>query len=455
MPDESTGIPGCDVELQGQGDVNMAKITSDAQGNFYITNLEPNGDTWGYRIVVKKDNWGESITQHFSVLENTSTIVAIRVYPYVGRMTMKSDGRSIEADGKSRTNLTVSLYDVNGQPVPDNMHIKLTQNAYYPDPGLFFAGADNGTEMVLPTKDGNVTLQYGGIPGDILDRSVQLQAESLESAGNSSIDLPINLTNPNIITGTIYDLTMRPVPNATVSLAKWNGATSYIGYNSTPGSNSSAGNSTADATGKYNFSVMPAGNYQVTASDSTFSNSTNVTLVRGTYRMDIVLPMNRGSIKGWVNDANGALVPGVKVTLYRVYAGKLSLTASNVSDDQGRFSFDDIWYGGYDVQAVLGDQTADVPMVLDVPKASAAVSLHKVYTPATPTPSATPAPSVSYVPTPQGNATGKTITPRPPTPTPYPVTPDNIVKTYGLGVLVIAAVCGGVLIAMLRLKPKA
>lgn len=454
MPDDATGIANCQVELQGKDDAGLARLNTDAQGNFYITNLVPTDETWGYRLVVTKDNWGQSITQHFSVEDNASTIVAIRMYPYIGRMTMDSDTSAVNADGTSTAIVSVSMSDVNGKPVPDGMNVKLTQDAYYPNPGIFIDGSRNGTELTVPTRNGKVAVQYGNIPQDSLARGVKLSAQSVEMSGSSSsLDLAIKLTNPNTITGTVYDLTMQPVPNAKVYLSRWDGVSRYVGYNSTETGNRTDGSGFADANGTYRFTVMPAGDYQVSASESIFNNSTKVKVVRGTYGQDIILPINRGGIKGWVNDAGGKLVPGVNVTLYRVYQDRLTKMASTLSESDGSFAFDDIWYGNYDIQASIGDQTADVPLVLDVSKASAAIALHHIYTAGTPIPSVSPGPNVSVTPRPNGTG-GKTVTPKPPTPTPYPVTPENLAKTYGIGIGVVAAICAGIVLIVLRFRPK-
>ena len=86
-----------------------------------------------------------------------------------------------------------------------------------------------------------------------------------------------------------------------------------------------------------------------------------MTVARGTYDLDISLPMGRGSIEGWVKDNKGNPVPGARVSLLRVYDQTLTLMATNVSAADGSFSFADVWYGKYDVQAVYADQTADLP----------------------------------------------------------------------------------------------
>jgi hypothetical protein len=377
-------------------------------------------------------------------------------------MTMESDKASIDADGASRAKITIKLYDNNGELVPDNMNVVVSQNSYYPNPGKFYAGDQNGTELILPTSDGKVVARYGDVPVDSLSRHVQLKAECVQSTGSTSTNLSINLVKPNTITGTVYDSTMRPVPYADVYLSRWNGVSKYEGYNSTEYGNATDGSGKADANGTYRFTVMPAGDYMVTARESSFNNSTRVQVIQGTYYQNIILPMNRGSIKGYVSDSAGAMVAGVKVTLYRVYEGKLSQMAVNVSNSEGHFSFDDTWYGKYDLQATTGDETADLPLVLDSPRTTAAMSLRKAYvpnqtqnqTPGANTTQINATPGASLKPTYPGNISGKTVTPKPPTPTPFPITPENLLKTYGLAIVAMALFCGAVVYGVLRLKPK-
>lgn len=452
LPDESTGVPACEVQLLGKGDVPMARTTTDSLGNFYFTNLQPNSDTWGYRMIVKKGSWGQSTTQQFSVMEGSATILAIRIYPYIGAFSLVTDRQHFSADGSARANLTISLYDVEGKPVPDGVHVLLTQSSFYPDPGKFFGDAGNGTEIALATTGGKIFVQYGDVPGDTLARGVRIDAAVVESANSRSINLTIDLVNPNIITGTVYDATGSTVPYASVLLERWNGVGKFVGYNSTEGANATDGRGICDANGTYQYAVLPAGDYKVTASESTFTNSTQLTVVRGKYVKDLVLPMSRGNIKGWIKDANGNAVPGAMVTLNRVYTRTLTRMAVNMTDAAGAFSFDNMWYGNYDVQAVAGDQTADSPLVLDVPRTSVTLTMLKAVPVASVTlkPSASPG-NVTPTAAPHGNVT---VTPKPPTPTPPPVTGTYVVMTYGIAFAVIAVLCLGTVFVLLRFRSK-
>jgi hypothetical protein len=125
--------------------------------------------------------------------------------------------------------------------------------------------------------------------------------------------------------------------------------------------------------------------------------------------------------------------------------------AKNVSAADGSFSFDDVWYGRYALQAIYVDQTADLRIVLDENRTSVTMALMIDAHVVTPTPApATPTPG------PHGNATGgnTTITPRPPTPTPPPVTPSYLISSYGVALGAMALICVVILLVMLRLEPK-
>jgi hypothetical protein len=209
------------------------------------------------------------------------------------------------------------------------------------------------------------------------------------------------------------------------------------------------GDGTSAASGFYRFAVIPAGTYKVTASDSTFSNASVVTVARGKYTLDIGLPLDRGSIHGWVKDKNGNLVGGAQVSLLRVYDKTLVKMSANTSAADGSFSFGDMWYGKYDVQAVYADQTADLPIVLD--ESSTSVTLQLLIDASDVTP--TPVPSGTLTPT-AGPAINATVTPRPPTPTPPPVTPGYLVSSNGVALGVMGLICVVVLLVMLRMRPK-
>ncbi len=455
MPDDSSGIAGCEVQLLYHSDILFARTTTDADGNFIFTNVEPNDDTWGYRLIIKDGVWGQSVTQQFSVVSNSTTIVAVRVYPHIGSFNFVSGSPVLNADGNSFVNLTVALFDVNGKPVPDGVHVKFTQSSFYPTPGRFFSGGANGTTLTLATQGGLIPIIYGIVPGDTLSRGVRLDAECVESSDTRALNLTFNLVNPNAIEGTVYDATGRPVPFAKVFLSRWDGVSKFNGYNSTEIGNRTDGSGNCDANGVYRFAIMPAGTYQVTASESTFSKSGTVTVARGKYVLDITLPMSRGSIHGWVKDNKGNTVAGAEVSLLRVYGSALSRMAKNVTSADGSFNFDDVWYGKYDIQAVYAGQTADAPLVLDVNRTTVTLALlvdaHVV------TPTHTPAPAnATPTVTPSGNTTGgmTTVTPRPPTPTPPPVTPSYLITSYGVTLGVMGLICVGILLVMLRLRPK-
>lgn len=450
LPDDATGIPDCQIELLWKGDAGLAKSSTDSMGNFYFTNVIPNDDKWSYRLIITKGNWGRSVTQEFSVLPETSTVVGIRMYPYIGKIDFTSDRPVVSADGKARINLTVTMTDVDGKPVPDDMHVQFTQSSFYSNPGKFFNGVENGTALAVPTKGGKASAQYGDIPVDTLSRSVKIEAVCVETTtGPRSISLTINLTSPNMITGTIYDLTGKPVPRARVLLERWDGVGKFQGYNSTEGGNATDGSGICDDNGTYSFTVLPAGDYRITTRESYFNNSSRVTVVRGKYTINITLPISHGSIKGWVKDINSNMVPGVNVTVYRIDEGKLLKIAERTTDYKGEFSFDDMPYGSYDVQAVIGDQTADMPFILDVPKGSVGVMLHQKVSI---TPVVTPNPASS---TPTNTATVSIKpTPKMPTPTPWDVTPESVLGTYGLAVAAMAVACIGMLVLILKIKPK-
>jgi hypothetical protein len=449
MPDGATGIAGCEVKLLWANDQLLAKTTSDASGNFYFTLLQPNDDTWSYRLVVTRGTWGATTTQQFSVMNDSATNVQVRVYPFPGGFSLSGTNVILKADDSSRVTLTASLTDVNGAPVPDGMHVKFTQSSYYGSPGIFYAGATNGTELTLATQGGKVQLEFGDVPGDTLSRSVQITATSVESPDSKSLNLSIDLVNPNVIRGTVYDATGQPAPFAKVCLYRWNGA-KFVSYNSTETGDRTDGNGVCDGNGSYRFVVLPAGDYRVNASESTFMNSSRATVVRGTYDLDITLPMGRGSIRGWVKDNRGEAVPGVTVSLLRFYGLDLSRKATNVTAADGSFSFGDVWYGKYDLQAVYGNQSADLPLVLEENRTTVTLALLHDVPAVTPGPSVPPG-SVNVTTTPGPRPTA-TITPRPPTPTPPPVTPSYLVSTYGIAIAVMVLISAAILLITLRLR---
>jgi hypothetical protein len=450
MPDELSGIAGCEVQLLYHGDILFAKTNTDADGNFIFTNVAPNDDTWGYRLIVKDGTWGESATQQFDVFSNKTTIVGVRVYPYIGSFSFVSDRYDLDADGNAVVNLAVTLLDVNGKRVPDGVHVTFDQASFYPNPGKFSKGLVNGTNVQMATKNGSISLTYGVVPGDTLSRGVRLTATCDETMDAKAINLTFNLVNPNAIEGTVYDATGRPVPFAKVFLSRWDGVSKFSGYNSSESIDRTDNSGVCNANGFYRFAIMPAGTYQVTANESTFLKAGTVTVARGKYVLDITLPMNRGSIHGWVKDNKGNTVAGVPVSLYRVYGTSLSLMANNVTIADGSFRFDDIWYGGYALQAVYAGQTADQRIILDANRTTVTLPLIVDAHVVTPTPAPTPA-NVTPTVAPHGNTT---VTPRPPTPTPPPITPSYLISSYGVALGTMALICVGILLVMLRLRPK-
>lgn len=450
MPDGATGISGCEVKLLYAGDQLMAKTISDADGNFVFTNLQPNDDTWSYRLVVTDGNWGQSVTPQFSVMADAATVADVYIFPTIGTMSFAGSRQSVDADGRSVVDMTVALADVNGRPVPDGLNVKLTQLSYFPNPGRFIAGKANATEMTLATSGGRIAFQYGAVPADALARSVQITAACVETSGTRTLNLTIDLVNPNVIQGTVTDATGLPVPYARVFLSRWDGTGRYVGYNSTEYANHTDGSGLCDADGNYRYSVMPAGDYQVEASYSTFKGSGRVTVIRGTYTENITLPLGRGAIKGWVRDNKGNPVPNATISLLRLDSGKLTSMATGASAGDGSFSFDNYWYGQYDIQAVYAGQTADVPLVLGENRTSVTLTLlHDVSVPAI-SPTAAPG-NVTPVP---GTHLNATITPRPPTPTPPPVTLSYLATTYGLSLAVMVIVCVAGLFVVLRIMDK-
>jgi protocatechuate 3,4-dioxygenase beta subunit len=439
------------VQLLWKNDAVLTRTTTDADGNFYFTLLQPSEDTWSYKLIVTRGNWGATTTQQFSVMSDSATNVQVRVYPYPGQISLSSSDATLKANDSSRVTLTARLYDINGAPVPDGMHVTFTQSSYYLNPGMFYAGATNGTDVTLVTQGGQVQVQYGSVPGDTLSLSVQITAACAESPFTKSMNPTISLLNPNVIKGLVYDATGLPVPHAKVFLYKWEG-TKFVGYNTAEAGNRADGSGVCDANRSYRFSVLSTGDYRVNASESTYTGSARVSVVRGTYNLDINPPMGRGTIEGLVRDNKGKAVPGATVSLLRFYGQDLTLKATNVTSADGSFGFPDVWYGPYDIRAAYADQSVDLPLVLKESRAPVLLTLLRDVPSVTPGPSITPLPANATV-TPGPHAT-VTVTPRPPTPTLPPITLSYLPSSYGMVIAVMVLIAAALFLIAMRMKPR-
>jgi hypothetical protein len=289
------------------------------------------------------------------------------------------------------------------------------------------------------------------VPGDTLSRSVQITAACAESPFSKSLNLTIDLLNPNVIKGQVYDATGQPVPFAKVYLYRWDG-TKFVGYNTSETGNHTDGSGVCDANGSYRFSVLAAGDYRVNASESTFTAFSRVSVVRGTYDLDINLPMGRGKIEGLVKDNKGNAVLGATVSLLRFYGRDLTLKATNLTGADGSFSFPDIWYGPYDIRAVYSDQSVELPLVLNEGRVPVLLTLLHELPSVTPGPSITPLPAnVTVTPGPRPTVT---VTPVPPTPTPPPVTLSYLISSYGVAIAVMVLIAAALFLIAMRMKPK-
>jgi protocatechuate 3,4-dioxygenase beta subunit len=374
LPDGKAGIDSCEIQLIDKNNEVVSKLNTDAQGNFYITNVNPSDVAGFYRVRAIKGSWGESTTQQFSVISNTSIIIAIRMYPRIGDISFTSSSPEIKADNSSTVDLTIIVRDMAGKPVPDGYNIKLSQESYYPFPG-YFIGDDKKTDITLPLKNGAIVVKYGLIPGEILSRKVNLTAIIAESPGEKrTILLNIAAVNPNLITGTVYDGSSKPVAYANVLLEKWDGSR-FVSYNSSEDpANKNNGNTFANAQGVYRYEILPAGDYKITASEGDFKNSTTFKVIRGPYSYDIIIPsLKRGLIKGMVLDINSTPVAGADVALKAVRNDRLEKVANTTSDINGGFIFNDLRYGNYCIEANKNGMTANAPVYLDVDRASASM----------------------------------------------------------------------------------
>lgn len=436
LPDGTTGVSGCEVTLVGNNTF-LAKITTDDYGNFYLTNIEPNGNTYYYRINAVKSGWGKCTSRPFSVTSDNSTTVILKMYPDIGYFDVRCDKDSIDADNSSTANLSVVIKDLKGDPVPDGYHVVFSQSSYYPDPG-FFVSSDNKSKVTLTVTGGSISLKYGMIPLDSLSRKVTINAQVLEFPEvTKSIDLPINLVSPNVITGVVYDAEMKPVPFAHVYLTKWDGVSQYRGYNSSEDlQHANDGSSITDAYGVYRYEVLPVGDYKITASDSVFNNTTaNIQVIRGTYKQNIVIPgLKYGSIEGMVFDNNATPVGNASVTLSRVRDGKLEKVSTVLSDSEGKFSFGNNRYGPYNLEAVYSGVTANAPLWLDVDKAVVNV-IYSNPLPSPPLPAPTQEPASPQVPT--------------SAPSPTPEAPANVLYSFGIAVIMLSGICAIVLVISL------
>ncbi|WP_230742617.1 carboxypeptidase regulatory-like domain-containing protein [Methanooceanicella nereidis] len=441
LPDGIKGVENCDIKLLDKYDNVASILNTDQQGNFYITNVEPSETAGLYRLIADKPGWGQSTTQQFNVYSNTSSIVAIRMYPIIGQFTLTAGSASIKADGSSTINITITARDTNGDPLPDGFNVRLIQESYYAAPGLF-PGEGNKYDITLPLKDG-MTVEYGRIPADTLSRNVSIKATILESGKNSrSVGLKIDHVNPNIITGTVYDAGMKPVPYASVYLYRWDGSR-YVGYNSSedPGY-ANDGRSVADSSGVYRYTILPAGDYRVAANYCSFNNSTDVRVVSGSYVHDIVLSsLKYGMVKGMVLDSDSSPVAGADVTISLVKGDKLEPVMSVRSGYDGSFTFDSVRYGNYGIEAVKNGLTANAPLWLDVDKASVTMMFH-IPVPAAPI--NTPEPTSSPV---------NTATPAEAT-VAEPDVDSSPLYSFGVAVVFLSLFCGLASVLLVTISPK-
>lgn len=442
LPDGATGIGDCRITLLSHDGKGLSMLSTDSLGNFCITNVVPANGTSGYCIKAEKPGWGESTTQPFNVYANTSTRVAIRMYATIGTMALIPGSDKVPADGASTVDILLEMKDLSGKPIPDGYHVTFSQQSYYPDPGYFVA-EDNETTITVPVSGGSAKVRYGLIPRDSLSRSVVIKAVVNENPENYQTDeLIIDIVSPNVITGVVYDADRKPVPYARLNLEKWDGVSKFEGYNSSEERHDSKdGTAVADENGVYRYEVLPVGDYRVTASESSFKNTTDLKVVSGIYRHDIVIQgLKRGDISGRIFDADSRPVPGANIILSRINGDIIEHAGSAVTGSDGSFTFKDVRYGSYNLESTLGGSTANAPLWLDVEKASVTMKyMTAIPVEVSPTVEATPGPTVTEV----------TITP-----TPVPEEPVSPIYSFGIAIFSLTILCGLLLAIALSVARK-
>ncbi|TDN91432.1 carboxypeptidase regulatory-like domain-containing protein [Microbacterium sp. BK668] len=364
--DDAAGIAGATVELYdaaGPGEVPVATVTTDAEGQYSLTDLEP-GD---YRIFAEGDaalyvpQWYSGKTTFASAdlvtVAAGTHLVGFDVYLADAQNSIAGSIRYAN-DAVGIAGATVEFYDAAGPgDVPaatvttDAEGKYVVQNLPYGDYRIF---AEGDAALYVPQW-------YSG-------KTTFATADLVTvAAGTHLVGFDVYLADAqNSIAGSIR------YANDAVGIA---GATVEF-YDAAGAGDVPAATVTTDAEGKYVVQNLPYGDYRIFAEGdpalyvpqwysgkTTFATADLVTVAAGTHLVgfDVYLADAQNSIAGSIRYANDAVgIAGATVEFYDA-AGAGDVPAATVTTDaEGKYVVQNLPYGDYRIFAE-GDPALYVP----------------------------------------------------------------------------------------------
>ena len=317
-------------------DAGAKQTTTDSSGNYSLDNIDP---ATTYSVVVTPPSSSALLPQTIvgeSFLQATNTFDVVLV-PVGGAYAVS--GQVTDSSGAPLANVNVTLsgttsglgsasastdstghYSVHVLPGDYNVGFyasfsssTLTVVVVNPD-----AGGDAG-------RGSRVTNSYS---------TINLYGYPLSVAGTTTFNFSLPTRS---LTGQVVDVDGHPVAGASVSLPMdWSMSLGGSGVDGGPGSIYGwlSGNATADADGRFHFTVVPGTGNVVASAPDRPSVSYPITLVDDA---DITIKFSASvTVTGQVTDSSGAPLANVNVTLSGTTSGLGSASAS--TDSTGHYS---------------------------------------------------------------------------------------------------------------------
>ncbi|MET0648421.1 MAG: DUF2012 domain-containing protein, partial [Pyrinomonadaceae bacterium] len=381
----NAGLAGVGVALTGSLTVNA---TTDAQGNFSLTNLLAGGN---YTVTASKANYSFSpVSVPVNDLGSDQTInftATLLDYTVRGRVTSGASGLAgvtVTLSGSKSGTLTTDAQGNYSFTVPAEGSYTVTpalRNYTFAPGSATFANLGGNQ-----TADFAATINRHNVSGRVADKNnagIQGATVTLtgSQSGTTTTDAQGNYSFANLPAGGSYTLTaaranytFSPASvavndlgadsagnNFTGTLADYtlagrvtSGGSGLAGVNVTL-SGSKSGTATTDSNGAYSFTVAAEGSYTVTPAKKHYTfapPSRSFNNLSSAQTADFEATLNRYAISGRVAYANDAGVPGVTLTLSGSQSG------TTTTDAQGNFSFASLPAGGnYTVTPALAHHT--------------------------------------------------------------------------------------------------
>jgi hypothetical protein len=159
------GIAGAHVAIVDASDnsIRYYEYTSDSQGYYQFTGVEPTNSQRLYQVYAKLDPYGEGYSHSFSVMPGSTSTTSVVIFLKPNSISMSSSN-DVRSDGSSYSTITAYVTDLSGGIVADGCPMVFSLGNTSGSAGSLASVSSStpeGNSVTANTKNGYASVRFG------------------------------------------------------------------------------------------------------------------------------------------------------------------------------------------------------------------------------------------------------------------------------------------------------